>query len=521
MYKNIYPKFLLLVAFFLFLSTNGVNAANMPLSVINIKPAGSGTPAIPAENRIFHAYPGVEYKIRAAVVGGDYPYSFSLSNAPSGMTVDNSGYIRWSNPQANANNISLQISDSSNNSISTTWSINVHTSNFKFVDRGAVGGGDGSFQNPYSSIAEMAAGASSNDIIYFRTGTYDVPARGGHTINNASAFQWYGPTNTSVQWLTYPGESVTIDLMNNRYFYGTTNLPFYFEGLKFYRGREYFFRASSELSYVTFLDNTFDTLTLERTEYNSNQGTYFTMYAGRGHNLIFQGNTFYGFRGTQGIGSLYDQDTILVENNHFSDFDGANSTNQVLAFKVGIVNLTLRGNVVNLESSSNFGMTGGSTNGCFFNGDGTHGPKSENIEILYNYFNHFGISSGADFNRSEDQGTTWVHRNTFVSDVQMTRLSPGNCDGPWYFNNNVFENSASGISDHYANTVTWSTCLTEHNNNLGATSNLVDANGLLTGNYSSYVGIVGWQFSDGTTPIAINIAGDNIAPNTPVNLSVL
>lgn len=62
--------------------------ANFPLEITNIKPAGTGDPPIPATNRIFRAYPGIEYNIRAAVIGGVYPYYHELSGAPGRMTID-------------------------------------------------------------------------------------------------------------------------------------------------------------------------------------------------------------------------------------------------------------------------------------------------------------------------------------------------------------------------------------------------------------------------------------------------
>lgn len=349
--------FLLTVQFLaaLLIAPLQVSAANLPIEIINIKPAESGSPAIPSTHRIFYAYPGIEYKVRAAVIGGDYPYSYELSNAPAGMTVDTAGYIRWPNPQANADNIGLRITDSAGGYIDTTWSISVQTSGFGFVDVNAVSNGDGSLETPYDSIANMVATADSNDIIYFREGEYSLPARGDYTIGSAQAFQFDTPVNTASRWLSYPGETAAINLNNNRFFAGVSSNAFYFDGLTFKNGREYYFRTSSVQNYVTFLDNTFEALSIERENYNSNQG-------------MFADGTPYG-----------------------------------------------------------------------------HGPKSENIEILYNYFRHDG-GGNINFNRYSDQGTTWIYRNTFVCELQMTNLSDSDCDGPWTVYDNVFQNYTSGIA---------------------------------------------------------------------------
>ena len=484
--------------FGVFFGMTQVYGANMPLEIMNLKPAGTGTPVLTASHRYFFAYPGIEYKIRAQVVGGDYPYTYELINEPAGMSIDSAGYIRWENPTSDANNITISVTDSSGTEVSSFWSIDVTNDVFRFVDINAAPGGDGTIENPFDSIEAMTENVLSTDIVYFRKGTYAVPVRGDHTINSASAFKWDYPRNTSVQWIAYPDENVTMDLGGDKYFYNrVAGQPFYFDGLRFYRGREYFFRSGSALTYVTFLDNTFEDLTLERENYNSNQGTYFTMYGGRGYNMAWQGNTFSGFRGTQGIGSLYDQDTTLIEDNYFTDFSGyAGSTNQVFAFKIGIVNLTLRGNVVNLGMDDDFSIFGGtSLNSGFVDGDGVHGPRSQNIEILYNYFRHDGSCMG-QLNRGH-QADTWVHRNTFVSTFQMTNLVEGSCDGPFIINDNIFQNSDAGIRYHYTCSGDYLGCVSQEGN-IGAVNGLVDEDGLLL--ESSDIGQLGWQFSDGTTP---------------------
>jgi hypothetical protein len=105
------------------------------LEITNIKPAGTGDPVIPSTNRIFRAYPGIEYNIRAAVIGGTYPYTYSLNNAPEGMTINSrTGEIVWPNPQLDASDIQLSVKDSENTTVSTAWSITVSANGFLFVD---------------------------------------------------------------------------------------------------------------------------------------------------------------------------------------------------------------------------------------------------------------------------------------------------------------------------------------------------------------------------------------------------
>lgn len=40
------------------------------------------SPAIPSGHRIYRAYPGLEYNIRAVVLGGAFPFRFALKDAP-------------------------------------------------------------------------------------------------------------------------------------------------------------------------------------------------------------------------------------------------------------------------------------------------------------------------------------------------------------------------------------------------------------------------------------------------------
>ena len=67
-------------------------AANYSLELVSPRAAGTaasaGLAVMPSGHRIFKAYPGLPYNIRAVVTGGAYPFTFSLANAPSGMTIN-------------------------------------------------------------------------------------------------------------------------------------------------------------------------------------------------------------------------------------------------------------------------------------------------------------------------------------------------------------------------------------------------------------------------------------------------
>ena len=72
----------LTMAAMLVVTAQAASAANYPLELTNIGPVG--VRGMSANNRIFRAYPGLVYNIRAAVVGGATPFVFALTNARAG-----------------------------------------------------------------------------------------------------------------------------------------------------------------------------------------------------------------------------------------------------------------------------------------------------------------------------------------------------------------------------------------------------------------------------------------------------
>src|SRR4029450_11310559 len=108
------------------------HAANYPLRITNVKPAGTG--GLPSGARIFRAYPAFVYNIRAGVVGGASPYTSSLTNAPSGMTIDaRTGEINWPSASGNATP-TLTVVDSEGARATATWTITTSATPFRFID---------------------------------------------------------------------------------------------------------------------------------------------------------------------------------------------------------------------------------------------------------------------------------------------------------------------------------------------------------------------------------------------------
>ena len=464
---------------------------NQALEIIAPKASGTGSPAISSNHRCFRAYPGITYEFRAQVIGGAYPYVFSLSNAPDGMTINRStGVITWANPQTSASNITLAVQDRDGDSASSSWSITVGTSGFLFVNSSYSGTETGTISQPFNSIQDLLDldRSHESDFVYFRTGSYPVPTyHPDYGPGNGCSLSYDG--GKPHIWMGYPGESVTIDMDEHYFCTGQETTPYYFGRLRFYNSSEYGFAASSRSNYATFYRCEFDTLTTGRSG-NGNQGFYFTFAEGTGNHLVFQDCEFHDYTGTAGIGSLYSQNKMLIEGCRFyNQYAGITSICTAIAAKSSIANSTFRRNEATISEGS---VLGTGVNGMFTR----HAEEnySDNNEICFNYFAHNGGGRVHTFNNNGNQRSLYHYRNTTVGSVVMLNLvSPDSCEGPWYFDSNVFQNSASGLTYHDT-CENGSSCITSYDGNLGGTTGLVDGSGLLVNR--DYVGTYGWEIAE-------------------------
>jgi len=154
------------------------------------------------------AYPGIEYNIRLGVIGGRYPYSFSLDDAPSGMSItSDKGEISWT-PGAGLTgqsfDVSVKVVDQLSQEVDQDFTVDVTTNGFYFVaTNGNDSTGDGSITNPWKTMSYAITQGTTSDILYVRGGTYVG------TINTSS-----GDIN---KWIAYPGELPIIDVNRENY----------------------------------------------------------------------------------------------------------------------------------------------------------------------------------------------------------------------------------------------------------------------------------------------------------------
>lgn len=519
--------------------------AYFQLEITNIKPAGTGNPAIPASHRIFRAYPGIEYNIRAAVIGGVYPYKYQLSNSPTGMTINSAtGEISWPNPQSNSGTITLTVTDSENTKLTTSWSITVTTNGFIFVDASYSGQETGSISQPFRSIYNLLNSTFNGDnsrIVYFRKGNYILPAWNSSSTSRIASITGKAGTNINqnpATWLGYPGEPVNID-GDGRFIFAAFSRV-YFDKLNLSNFSDYGMLLGSSNNYMTIRRCHWNKVTAVDTV-NENQGFLFLSRTGFGDYFVVQDNVFTNFTGASAIGSLYDHRKILIENNDIynSGGGGINGLNHPLMPKEYLTFTTIRGNRVVVN-------TGLILNARLYGSDFT--------EITHNlFYRQLGSSSRATAFETNTEGhiangrTKGVRfwRNTVTQDVYFRFIDPNNCglSGPYDFYQNIILNPNQNAPEYSYETYNYlsfnndgglspadrqrrRSCINDYNNLFhNSVSSVIDSNGILTSNYQSYLGKVGWQFADGSTPMDGAYTPEPIGPVTevpgaPKNLSV-
>lgn len=466
-----------------------VGWAYTPMTSLTLIHPSASQPA-----RIGVAYPGIEYNVRVAAIGGKFPYTYALSNAPMGMTIDaQTGTITWTNPQSTASNIQVTVTDSLSTSVNYTWSITVGTSGFKFVDvaNGNDDTGDGTLATPWKTFSKAIATAASSDILYFRAGTYTPTWVNDNWLSSSRAGTWLG----------YPGETVTFDFsLNSGYRLGITR-QIYFDNLTFYHGSQWMLYISSGVNRQVIRRCTFNDLNL-----TSGSNPAFIRYeaAGTGSYSVLQDNVFHDTENTlKGSFSMYSEDYPLIEDNYIYD-----SGHTQMDLKEGIRYFTVRRNHFD---NYNFSKTGAAAPGELSDNQGL--ANRCNGEFVMNFFraNDANNTSGSagnlyicNDNAIRGFDSLVFYRNTIYGTPYMSYCD--NTVGPISFENNVIVNDSTNsdgdatdkiYNRQAANFTNWS----KTDNLLLATSvsGINTTTGALQGDYTSYVGTRGWELGEADT----------------------
>jgi hypothetical protein len=460
-------------------------AANLPLEILQPQPN------LDTKNRYYKAYPGLEYNVRLAVSGGEFPYQFSLTNAPEGLTIDNRGEISWPDPKVSDTpyQVTVSVTDSESILKSISWSITVTTEGFIFVDaiNGAsiASGGLGTETKPFKTMKDIYGGNGIDDrwnithsgkFIYWKSGIYNLDTYLEGCGGGGCRVPWY-PGHPLV-WLAYPNESPEI---NANSVYGDAYLSFYngisnlyIDGIDFNANsntRGKLLSIATRDGNTVIRRNTFRGVT--NCTSGGNNSLLFFENGSTGPYTAVQDNIAYDSCGYFLLG--YESPFTLVESNTVT-------TNIPLPIspKHGNENWTIRGNVIQGNTTSG---------GIYLQEFG----YSSNIEICYNLINMSDSNGVAlKFLGSDPGGAIYTYRNTIIGHVNINSLTSSK--GPWYFTKNVIiNNSTSADKLTRKDSVDESRLILKDNLIGGAGENIVDSNGHLTSSYNNFIGNRGFE----------------------------
>ena len=503
--------------------TTPSSGAIYPLELAFPRAAGSaptsGQPSISPNHRIFWAYPGVEYNIRASVIGGAYPYSFSLSNAPDGMTINPStGEISWPIPmEGKSVTPTITVQDAENVTVSSSWTIAVDSSRFVFIDQvngrewDVTNPGTGTITNPFKRIRDLWEGDAyeskrrnkhAHKIVYFRQGTYYIDGTlekyGSLGMARMAVLDTFKP----VAWLAYPGEVPIIDgqcfaadpqigarpcnKSNHISFYDTANNT-YIDGFRVTNMAYHAFRVGGTGHYQVFRRNHFSRL--GPTEPGVNEG-WITTISSRsdemGSYLTIQDNVFEDVdRGC--FIKLYSTQRTLIEDNIMrNSYDSTGGSNtEGLSIKGGPLDrITVRHNIIYNVVQKGIGgnMHSLSSAEILFN-------RVYNVTNFGKY--EAGTASAIEINQDGLANNVHVYRNTIVGRVSIRNTDSG--DGPFSLSNNIIINNDGGSHIYFDRVIDPSRILTSDNLAGSPSDGIIDENLNLTSGYATHIGTRGYQ----------------------------
>ncbi len=189
----------------------GHTETNAPLELL-LPRAPRSDAGLTSSHRIFRAYPGLPYEIRAVVVGGAYPYSFSLTGAPADMTVEpRTGLIRWTSPRTTTTP-TVSVVDSAGATVSASWTISVGVGGFLFVDPdGGSSSGAGTLAAPWASLADVHSQGDGGDIVYLRGGRYSLEGIARQGVGTEWERVTFDARRQPTTWLAFPDERPLLD----------------------------------------------------------------------------------------------------------------------------------------------------------------------------------------------------------------------------------------------------------------------------------------------------------------------
>jgi len=478
-----------------------VQAANYPLEITQPQPNLNLT------NRFYKAYPGLPYEVRLAVVGGLYPYQFSLSTAPAGMTIDpHRGTISWPTPaeSGSPHQVEARVVDGEGTQQTVSWSITVTTQGFRFLDAvnglTAAQGGTGSIDNPWRTIADWYEGndypsktADSyvNEFLYWREGVYSL-ADVYKEDSVAGMHPGRVPVLASakpVVWLAYPGEQPIVDHAYNGapdsgafiIFYASSE-NVYIDGLEFRNTKCKGIEMGSDGS-----NQVLRNLTMHELHYGEDGANCAFVMTGTGDpgdNMVIQDSIFHDLNIVSAAAMLkiYAKNKLLIEDNTLHTVTGS-SDSEGIALKGGeMTRLTVRGNVIHDVPRKSIGGN-------------MHTLRDS--EILFNCV-YNAADAAIDINQDGVATNLHIYRNTVLGRVQVRNTD--SADGPFHLYSNVFVNDDSGTPDGshvFHESVSDPSRVVLTDNLVGfPRDGITDATGNLSPAHQQYLGTHGCQLTE-------------------------
>jgi hypothetical protein len=459
--------------------------------------------SLDTSSRWYKAYPGLEYKVPVGVFGGAYPFTYTLTTYPTGMTIHpTTGIITWSNPttENSPHSVTVSVTDAESTTVTRSWTITVTTTGFIFVNASAGDGGDGTITTPFNSFAdfygaELHTNTYAGYFVYFRAGTYSLA--GCAFYNTGQQYYCGYPASEKPHvWLAYPGESVTINhsaddvagaFLNTSSWNGRADM--YIGGITFTNGLNHFWRVYGARN--TFYECTFSTWGPGVDGENSSALMWASSGGINGHYypLVKDCTISEMISGTgNSFLKLYSTTKMVIEGNTMTTGSGAG---EGIAIKAWCEYTDVRGNTIDTPQHA----INGNFNICnhawirfnnIKNSNTTGGDGSTYGALTLNY-------------NTSNCGTMYIERNTFEGNIIARELGTG--DGPFHFKNNVIINENAGdVPAEGSHINCWSctdaSVLTIDSANLvgAAADGIIDTSGKLTGAYrSTYLGTKGHE----------------------------
>lgn len=474
---------------------------------------------MPANHRMYYAYPGLLYEVRVAAIGGVYPYFYEITNSvPIDLTINSAtGKITWISPTGSSQAVSLRVTDTKGNTTTSSYTITVGTSGWIFLD--AVNGnqfpvGTGTIGNPFATLSDIFLHTTQGQRVFVRQGNYNftsIPKLGvicdpgnmiGDQINLVSTVMadvWIKYPNDTAPVINFGGQTCATGCIIS--WSGDT---LWIDGFNCRNGFWKFFNGGGGTNGGgTFYRNEFH-------EYGSgSSNSSFLMWNHANpitQGCIIQDNYFHNDDSAipadvnGGLGVLmYDMNKAVIESNTFYRMNGPASP------KAGQVAFTIRGNTATsfIGNSAHFLST--NMNDYTFTSTPASGEFCFNNMIGPFNFDDPNVDIGCF-----ELGPTWInapniiaaYRNTMNGIIGCSQFGSSGAGGPYVFFRNVIINSdtATVPYTHFReisgfNAPNWTLVQDTENLKGVIADNIIDqTSGILLGTYAtSYLYYRGYQ----------------------------